>query len=331
MESVGPTVKGALAFLRRLTHDIPSPAEWMLEVTNRCDLACPMCLRDKVDFVTQDMDPHLIRDLLNGSAPPNAIWPYGFGEPLLYPHLFEAVRQMKKKGVIVSLSTSGTQLDHSTGAEMIESGLDYLIVAFDGATPRTYEKYRRGASFYQVKDNVERFLALKAFARSQIHITLQMILLNGTQNEVSAFKRLWTRTGVDQVRLREDLLKRPKTAAPTKNCSGHRPCFFLWRGPLFVQAAGTVIPCPYYHGSEPFGDLKTQSINEAWNSPKMTELRQAHVSGDLSKFPVCRACPRYQPHTALAAASFFITTTEIRRYLPVVERIQQRLGKTFFE
>ena len=331
MEPVGPAVNGALSFLRRLTQDIPSPAEWMLEVTNRCDLACPMCLRDKVDFVTQDMDPHFIRHLLNASAPPNAIWPYGFGEPLLYPYLFEAIRHMKKKGAIVSLSTSGTHLDRSTGAEMISSRLDYLIVAFDGATPQTYEKYRRGANFDQVKDNVERFLAFKTSIQSQIHITLQMILLNGTRNEVSAFKQLWTRNGVDQVRLREDLLKRPKIAALARNCGVHRPCFFLWRGPLFVQAAGTVVPCPYYHGSEPFGDLKAQSVEQAWNSPKMTELRQAHVSGDLSKFPVCRACPRYQPHAALAAASFFITTTEIRRYLPVVERIQQRLGKTFFE
>jgi len=303
----------------------------MLEVTNRCNLACPMCLRDKVDFITQDMDPHFIRHLLNANSPPHAIWPYGFGEPLLYPHLFETVRDMKRKGAIVSLSTSGTHLDGSTGAEMIDSGLDYLIVAFDGATPGTYEKYRRGASFHRVKDNVERFLALKASTKSQIHITLQMILLSGTRKEVSAFKQLWTRAGVDRVRLREDLLKLPNAETTARNRNGHRPCFFLWRGPLFVQAAGTVIPCPYYHGSEPFGDLQTQSVDEAWNSPKMTELRRAHASGDLSKFPVCGACPRYQPHAILAAASFFITTKEIRRYLPVVEGIQQRLGRTFFE
>jgi MoaA/NifB/PqqE/SkfB family radical SAM enzyme len=152
---------------------------------------------------------------------------------------------MKKKGAIVCLSTSGTRLDGSTGAEMIASGLDYLIVAFDGATPRTYEKYRKGASFHQVKDNVERFLALKTSTQSRIHVTLQMILLNGTRKEVSAFKQLWTRPGVDQVRLREDLLKRPSMAKAARSCDGHRPCFFLWRGPLFVQAAGTVIPCPY--------------------------------------------------------------------------------------
>src|SRR5262245_29939170 len=119
-------MKGALAFLRRLTHNIPSPAEWMLEVTNRCDLACPMCLRDKVDFAVQDMDPHLIRHLLDANPLPDAIWPYGFGEPLLYPHLFESVRRMKRKGIIVSLSTSGTRLDSSTGEEMLGSGLDYL-------------------------------------------------------------------------------------------------------------------------------------------------------------------------------------------------------------
>jgi len=322
-----------LAFLRRLTHRIPPPREWMLEVTNRCNLACPMCLRDKMDFTPHDMDFHFAQRLLEETESlPDAIWPYGYGEPLMYPRIFDIIRLAKKKGIVVSLSTNGTHLNKDAGEELLRSKLDYLIVAFDGATPETYAKYRKGANFHQVKANVEGFLALKAAGRFSLHLTLQMILMLETSREVSAFRHLWKRRGVDCVRVREDLLNFENSGVHSEgHRAGHRPCFFLWRGPLFIQAAGTVIPCPYYHGSEPFADLKSQTVIEAWNSPKMIELRRAHISYNLSKFPICAKCPRYQPHALVAAASFFIGTREIRRYLPVAEQIQQTLGKKFFE
>jgi MoaA/NifB/PqqE/SkfB family radical SAM enzyme len=322
-------MKRVLEFLRRSTHGIPLPIEWMLEVTNRCDLACPMCLRDKARFVQRDMDPHFAKHLLDDArSRPSAIWPYGFGEPLLYPALPEIIGYAKEKQILVSLSTNGTHLSEDVGHKLLDSRLDYLIVAFDGATPETYAKYRKGARFHQVKANVERFIASKLARGSSLHLTLQMILMKDTAQEIARFKRLWNVPGVDCVRVREDLSSSGVSPKPPIK---HRPCFFLWRGPLFVQAAGTVIPCPYYHGSEAFGDLRRESPMQAWNSPKMEALRRAHISGDLSQFPICAKCPRYQPHTIVAAAGFFVGTRGIRRYLPVAERIQHRLGRKFFE
>lgn len=325
-------MKRMLAFLRRSAKDVPAPREWMVEVTNRCNLACPMCLRDKVEFVSRDMDFRFVQGLLDKTHPqPTAIWPYGYGEPLMYPGIFDVIRDAKKRGIVVSISTNATQLTTQTSYELLESGLDYLIVAFDGATPETYSKYRKGASFHRVKANVDRFINLKRSHRSRLHLTVQMILMRDTAREVSAFKQMWTRAGVDCVRIREDLTKWENNGGCTHSGSGHRPCFFLWRGPLFIQAGGTVIPCPYYHGSEPFADLRLQSVTQAWNSPKMVALRQAHASGDLSEFPICAQCPRHQPHPLVAAGSFLMRTREIRRYLPIAEQVQRRLGKKFFE
>jgi hypothetical protein len=87
-----------------------------------------------------------------------------------------------------------------------------------------------------------------------------------------------------------------------------------------------MIPCPYYHGSPPFGDLAAQSVPEAWNSEAMRALRSAHLRWDLSGFPVCDGCPRHQPHPILASAGFFVNTHHIRRVLPRLEDIQRRFG-----
>jgi len=230
-------MKRMITFLRRAVRGIPLPAEWMLEVTNRCNLACPMCLRDKAEFLQRDMDFRFIRLLLERNPQPVAIWPYGYGEPLMYPRIFDFIRYAKEKGIVVSLSTNATFLDKNRAENLLNSGLDYLIIAFDGATPSTYEKYRKGANFRDVKANVERFLSLKVACRSQLHLTLQMILMRENANETAAFARLWERTGVDSIRIREDLLKMDKTDRNGR--TQRRPCFFLWRGPLFIQAAGT--------------------------------------------------------------------------------------------
>jgi MoaA/NifB/PqqE/SkfB family radical SAM enzyme len=37
-------------FIRRSTNPSVPPLEWMVETTNRCNLACPMCTRTNVSF-----------------------------------------------------------------------------------------------------------------------------------------------------------------------------------------------------------------------------------------------------------------------------------------
>src|SRR6185503_14469825 len=169
----------------------------MLEITNRCNLTCPMCLRHQMNFVTQDMDPHFVHDLLRRNPAPDAIWLYGYGEPLLYPQLFDTIRDVKKRKIVACVSTNATLLDDSAGRRILDSELDYLIIAFDGATRETYEQYRKGAAFVSTKSKVERFIALKHSLRSRLHLTMQLILLPDNRHEASAFKKMWTQPGVN--------------------------------------------------------------------------------------------------------------------------------------
>ena len=155
-----------------------------------------------------------------------------------------------------------------------------------------------------------------------------MVRMRNNIHEVRAFRRKWKRAGVDSVRVRDDLSGLPGVSLRSDEGRKHKPrsCFFLWRGPLCVQAAGTIIPCPYYHGSEPFGDLRKQTALEAWNAEPMVQLRAAHRKHDFSQHPICAHCPRHQPHPVLASMSFFVTTWHIRRLIPNFEHIQRTLG-----
>ncbi len=338
--SMWNTLRGALSYCAKRINGVPIPRQWMIEITNRCNLRCPMCSRHTVAFSQMDMPLSLFQRLIDEAQGVEGIWPYGFGEPMLHPDLWSMVAYAKSRGMTVSLSTNATLLDIRSAEQLLKSGLDYLIVAVDGATQRVYETNRKGAVFSSVQENIKAFLQLKVARSAAVHVTLQMIRLTNNAREAGMFGQMWRRPGVDCIRIREDLSKPSNVMKFPKGPHGrthpscrtnHRPCFFLWRGPLFVQAAGTVIPCPYYHGAEPFGDLRTETPQHVWNSAKMRDLRQAHVDGDLSEFPICEQCPRYRPHPVIAALSFVPTTSDLRRYLPLVERLQQLTSWTVVE
>ncbi|HYK90502.1 MAG TPA: radical SAM protein [Acidobacteriota bacterium] len=308
-----------------------APTEWMVETTSRCNLKCPMCPREKTPYPPEDMDLEFYKQLILQHPHLEAVWPYGFGEPLLHPHIFEMIRWAKQKRKAVSLSTNATLLNRERASLLLASGLDYLILAVDG-TDAVYSRNRFPAHLTDVESQIEDFLALKVNTGSSLHVTLQMVRMKNNRDQVSSFRLRWKRPGVDAIRVRDDLsgitgisIESHRRRVP------RRPCFFLWRGPLFVEAPGTVIPCPYYHGSAPFAEVRSQLALHAWNSPAMRALRAAHVKGDLSHYPKCLRCPRHQPARLLAGISFFVNTHHIRRVFPSLENIQRRLGLKLFE
>jgi len=320
-------------YIGRNTRCSAPPIEWMVESTNRCNLHCPMCPRASGKYPPEDMSYEFFQSLMRSYPDVECIWPQGFGEPLLHARIFDFIRFAKVAGKTVSMSTNGSLLDKASSAELIESKLDYLVLPVDGVQNKTYSTNRNPASLDSVEAHIECLLETKAALRSRIHVTVQMVLMRNNASEIEAFRRKWRRTGVDSVRVRDDLSGFDGIRVEGKRSlpGANRPCFFLWRGPLFVQARGTIIPCPYYLEAESFGDLRQQSLSEAWNSEQMQSLRAAHLSGDLSRYPVCATCPRHQPHPALASLSFFVTTHHIRRVIPRLEDFQRFLGLKLVE
>src|SRR5688500_20040209 len=103
----------------------------MVETTNRCNLACPMCTRQSVRFRPEDMDFDFFQTLMRGHPEVEAIWPYGFGEPLLHAEIYAFGRCAKLHTKIVSLCTSATLLDEDEANQLLDSGLVCLILTAD--------------------------------------------------------------------------------------------------------------------------------------------------------------------------------------------------------
>ncbi len=324
-----------MSYARRRSKVPGGPLSLAIESTAKCNLFCPMCPRENIYFPPKDMELPLFKRIIDEAKDfLEFAVPYGVGEPLLNPEIFEMIGYCKKLGVPNGISTNATILTADSSRRLIEAGLDYIIFAFDGATARTFAMYRKGADFDKVRQNILTFLKVKKELGSNIFCILQMVALKENRKEIPDLIRMWKIEGIDEIRIKKDEVHNEGSAIPGDN--GNRPplrhpCYLLWRGPMYIHYDGTAYPCCYIYPQHPIGNVKRSHLGEIWNSPRMMELRDAHIKGDLSNYTACQNCPAARPILPVMLGSFLINTHTVRKAIPFFERMAQLRNISVFE
>lgn len=299
------------------------PVSLIIESTGKCNLKCPMCPRQLSPYPAEDMDFEMFARLIDEVKDHSEmVFPWGLGEPLINPDLFRMLEYCRQAGMYTVVSTNATLLDEERGRRLIESGLNNLIIAFDGTTPEVYEKYRKNARFDKVRANILRFLELKQELKSDLFVVLQMVRLPENRSQVADYQRMWSIPGVDEVRIKEDEIVIPGVALEDRVSSHQRrnPCYQLWQGPVHIDYKGDFRPCCHMYDTEPVGNVAESSLFELWNSEQLVELRNAHLEGDLSRFPHCRNCHAPNPRLPVIWGSFAVNVEKLRQWIPKVEK-----------
>lgn len=294
-----------------------------------------MCLRERVYFPPRNMDPATFKKIIDeGKNFLEFAVPYGAGEPLLNPRIFEMIAYCTKLNIPTGISTNGTVLSESYSRRLIETGLTYITFAFDSTRREIFETYRKGANFDKVRDNILRFLRIKKEMRSKIFCTVQMVALKENRDEGRALMRMWKMEGIDSVRIKKDEVHNLESAIPGDNTARpprRHPCYLLWRGPLYIHYDGTVFPCCYTYPEEALGNIKKNSLREIWNSEKAVRLREAHIKGDLQNYSFCLNCPAARPRLPAIWGSFLINAHTVLKLVPFFERMAQLRNLSIFE
>ncbi len=300
------------------------PITLIIENTGKCNLKCPMCPRELGYYPPQDFDFNLFKRIIDEvSTQTELVFPWGGGEPLLNSDLYNMIRYCKDAGIYTVVSTNATLLNERRSRKIFESGLDNLIIAFDGTTPEVYEKYRKGAKFHKVRNNILRFLEIKKETQSNVFVVVQMVRLPENQHQVHDFQRMWSIEGVDEVRIKEDEIVIPEVALEERINHERRrhPCYQLWHGPPTISYQGDFFPCCYTWQSEPIGNVNDKSVFELWNSKKMQRMREAHLRGDLRDYPECQDCHAPNPRLPIILGSFMVDIFKVRQWIPKMEKM----------
>lgn len=306
----------SMQWMMRPVHRIGFPPILQIEPTNICNLHCALCatgagmLTRSHAFMPFDLYRKVI-DQVKDYVCLLVFW--SWGEPFLHKDALRMIRYAKDKALIVHTSTNGHFFNtRDLARQVIESGLDSLIVAVDGLDQPTYEKYRKGGRLNLVLESIKNLVSERAAAGVEHpRITFRFIVMRHNEHQIGRVKDFAERLGIDVVTFRSAVVQREnvnleETLTPLSgefqryHYSGLpatglrlRQNQFSCRRPyanLTIFSNGDVVPCENdYNDTLPLGNVSDQSLHEIISSAKSRNF--FHVfRRDLDQFRFCRAC-----------------------------------------
>ncbi|NVO20612.1 MAG: SPASM domain-containing protein [Bacteroidetes bacterium] len=282
-----------------------------IEPTTSCNLRCPECpsgLRQftrptgnlSLETFIQFLDPlskHLIYLTL-----------YFQGEPTLNREFIEMVKYARTKRIFVATSTNGHFLDDDNARQLVESGLDRLIISLDGLDQETYEKYRVGGNITKVLSGIQNIIRWKEELHSRKpFVELQFLVLKTNEHQLTGLKAFSREMNVDKLTLKSAQLYHPESSQFLTNLeekSRYKPdetgkpvikgklpnrCHRLWHAAV-ITWDGKVLPCCFdKDASHAMGDLNEYSFSEIWQQPPYKDFRR-NIFSCRKTIEICRNC-----------------------------------------
>lgn len=294
----------------------------IVEPTNLCNLHCALCpvplSKRAKGFLSFDNFKKIVDDI-----PKLKFINFGYaGEPLLNKELFKMIKYASGLGIKTSVSTNTVFL-HERIDEVLDSGLNNLIVCLDGATKEAHEKYRIGSNFESVRGNIKQLCdERKKRGLKEPWITLQSLVTKYSENEMSAMTELAKSLGADSVNFKSLSLgssvsvsdverkERAEKFLPSAKFSRYdfikdklilksKPKLCSWLRQAVILWNGDVSTCCYdVDGALVVGNvLKDGGFQKVWRSEKYRKFRKKIMRYE---FALCRNCTRtedYAPTT----------------------------------
>lgn len=289
---------------RRRWYEFPTnfivdrfPIHLDIETTNVCNLYCPFCATTfknwgphKKGFLSLTLFKRIIDEgIEHGLCSVKLSFR---GEPLLHPEITKMVAYAKKRGVMdVYFNTNATGLNEDRINQLIDSGLDRISISFEGIGKEVYQRYRVGANYESVVDNIKRLRQTRD-KRNSPHpkIRIQTVLFPELKESFTEYVKFWQEI-VDEVSYldaRKEALKDDH-----RGQQADWACPFLWQR-MVILWDGTLLPC-LMHGVANFdsmslGKIPNVSIRAQWRSEKVNFYRKLHMTAQAHKIEACDCC-----------------------------------------
>ncbi len=261
----------------------------ILEVTNVCNLKCPFCLTGKgvsggrdVRHLTFEEAKKIIDDVGDYIY---FMQVYTWGEPLLNKDLVRIVEYAKARNIYVMLSTNATAMTADYNQRLIDSGIDYIMVAIDGGSEETYARYRVGGKFDKVMANLGNMLEKKREQGLEApFIEWQYIVFRHNEHEVDATEAMAYRMGVNKFTPLPAYVEDAEWAATDSryktefaNPERLRDCDRPWSH-LNVRADGGIATCCYsFFKKDDIAGINDGGFSAIWNNEKFQQSRRLIV------------------------------------------------------
>jgi putative metalloenzyme radical SAM/SPASM domain maturase len=168
----------------------PYPAKLFVETTTRCNLQCPMCLKQRHDaeFLEGDMSDNIFTALLPVLPTLEALILNGIGEPLLHPRLDEFISLAKEKmdkSAWIGFQTNGLLIDRQRAMSLVRAGVDRICLSVDAVSPETFSNIRQGGEFRGVEEALKMLHIAKKTCNNRLEIGVEFVLRRDNIDELA--------------------------------------------------------------------------------------------------------------------------------------------------
>lgn len=292
-----------------------SPYILFVEVSNACNLRCPVCVMGRRNLIPR-------KNLISYDRYISLVSPikdrllmtflYNWAEPFLNPEVYNIIKWNSRSniGTIISSNLS-LPID---AEEIVKSGLDYLVISGDGITQEVYEKYRVGGRLDLVLKNLSDIVAAKRKLRSKRpYIEWQCLVSKYNEFQMGEIESRIRAIGANEVRfasmnflsLPQDVAAKEEKEWLPENPAFHefssanilnaakagrrKACYWLWRTAV-VNTDGSMVPCCLFDVPG-WGDAFGEGVLNVWNNKYFNTARgMVDCSQREGKGIICSTC-----------------------------------------
>lgn len=283
---------------------LKQPLRVNIDPCDVCNFKCDFCFQCKNtgfkgNMMTVDMFERAIEQLKAFENPINVIQLFALGEPLLNSNVPLFIRRIRQENVAkeVKITTNGSVLTHKLIDEMMEAGLDELIISLNGLCDADFKRIANAkVRFDDMYDNIKYLYAHKR----DCHVHIKIIGDYFSKEEQKFF--------VDQMGDYADTIN---IDGVTNHWSGiastekeqqqydvgdstfkEWPICSLCFYELAIHSDGTVSPCAadWRKDEDNLGNIMESTIKDIWESEKRKNMMVSFLKGTVNPYKACREC-----------------------------------------
>ncbi len=287
------------------------PFSISIEPTTSCNLRCPQCPSGLRSFTRpigmlninefekqiQQFKKHII-----------SIMFYFQGEPFLNPDFLRMVRLASNLKIFTVTSTNAHYITDVVAKEIVESGLNKLIISIDGSTQATYQDYRVGGNIDKVLEGTKLIVKEKIKTKAtHLWIVWQFVVFKTNEHQLPEIKKLAAEYGVDELTIKTAqiydfeeahhlipdnsqysryILKNGKYQIKNKLLN---QCWRMWTS-CVITWDGKIVPCCFDKDAKyQIGKLDATNFKSIWRSTPYQQFRQSLLKS-RKEIDICTNC-----------------------------------------
>lgn len=282
-----------------MQEKVKFPKEIMIEATNHCNNKCFFCAspvsKRPRGYIAPDLAKRLIQEAYSLGS--RKISFHGMGEPFLCKELKDYVATAKEIGYeYIYLTSNGVLATPEVVEPVLDAGLDSLKFSIHAATSETYKRITMNDSFDKIYENLKHISYYVKSNNLPCKTIAYFALSKINENEAEDFKKMMQpfASEVWIMPIHNGSGVRPENeqyAVEGKSVVAINkfPCFELYDR-MIINWEGKAIACSTdWTGELVYGDANEASLEDLWNNPTITALRDKHQSADTLP-QICANC-----------------------------------------